>query len=183
MGEWSYSSIALDLGIRRRWVVSFTPRPLYSRVNNPSIHWIGGWVTPETVLTLWSGEKSPSPAGTRTPDVQPVATHTELSRFISMFIQRIRHPFLLICARWLSRLLSEQGAQNACWTFFWHFTSLHLTGSCVTKCTTKSIRRRCVYLKWNETDAGHPCLVPRSRQDFQSSFKQRRQLRQLRKGQ
>jgi hypothetical protein len=27
MGEWRYSSISLDLGNRRRWVVSFTPRP------------------------------------------------------------------------------------------------------------------------------------------------------------
>jgi hypothetical protein len=31
MGEWRYSSTILDLGTRWRWVVSFTPRPLYSR--------------------------------------------------------------------------------------------------------------------------------------------------------
>jgi hypothetical protein len=29
MGEWRYTSIFLDLGSRRRWVVSFTPQPLY----------------------------------------------------------------------------------------------------------------------------------------------------------
>jgi hypothetical protein len=29
IGEWSYSSTFLDLGTRWRWVVSFTPMPLY----------------------------------------------------------------------------------------------------------------------------------------------------------
>jgi hypothetical protein len=35
IGEWRYSSTILDLDIRSRWVVSFTPRPLYSRGKSP----------------------------------------------------------------------------------------------------------------------------------------------------
>jgi hypothetical protein len=35
MREWRHSSTILDLGTRWRWVVSFTPRPVYSRGNSP----------------------------------------------------------------------------------------------------------------------------------------------------
>jgi hypothetical protein len=35
MGKWRYSSTIFDLGTRRRWVVSFTPRPIYPRWNRP----------------------------------------------------------------------------------------------------------------------------------------------------
>jgi hypothetical protein len=38
-------------------VVSFTPLPLYARGNNPSTHWIGGWVGPAVGLKLWSKKK------------------------------------------------------------------------------------------------------------------------------
>jgi hypothetical protein len=31
-----------DLGTRWRWVVSFTPRPLYPRERTPDTRWIGG---------------------------------------------------------------------------------------------------------------------------------------------
>jgi hypothetical protein len=34
-GEWRYSSTILDLGTRCRWVVNFTPRPLYPRGKRP----------------------------------------------------------------------------------------------------------------------------------------------------
>jgi hypothetical protein len=44
MCEWSYSSTILDLGTRCRWMVSFTPGPIYSRRRAPSIHFRGGWV-------------------------------------------------------------------------------------------------------------------------------------------
>jgi hypothetical protein len=30
-GEWRYSSIILELGTRWRWMVNFTPLPLYPR--------------------------------------------------------------------------------------------------------------------------------------------------------
>jgi len=33
----------LNLGARWRRVVSFTPRPLYSRERTPGARWIGGW--------------------------------------------------------------------------------------------------------------------------------------------
>jgi hypothetical protein len=40
-----------NLGIRRRWVVSFTPRPLYPRGKiPPGTLWIGGWVDPRAGL-------------------------------------------------------------------------------------------------------------------------------------
>jgi hypothetical protein len=35
MGEWRYGSTILNLGTKWRWVVRFTPRPLYSRGNSP----------------------------------------------------------------------------------------------------------------------------------------------------
>jgi hypothetical protein len=56
----------LDLGTRRRWVVSFTPRPLYSQGKNPGIHWIRGWVDPRAGLDAVVKRKIP-------PVIQPVA--------------------------------------------------------------------------------------------------------------
>jgi hypothetical protein len=41
IGEWMYSW---------RWVVRFTPRPIYPQGKSPGIHWIGGWVGPVTGL-------------------------------------------------------------------------------------------------------------------------------------
>jgi hypothetical protein len=42
----------LDLDTSWRRVVSFTPRPLYTRGNSPGTHWIGGWVGPRTGLDV-----------------------------------------------------------------------------------------------------------------------------------
>jgi hypothetical protein len=39
-----------DLGSSLRWVVSFTPRPLYFRGKGFRAHWTGGWVSPGTCL-------------------------------------------------------------------------------------------------------------------------------------
>jgi hypothetical protein len=44
MGEWMYRSTFFYLGTSWRWVVSFTPRPLYPRERAPGTHCIGGWV-------------------------------------------------------------------------------------------------------------------------------------------
>jgi hypothetical protein len=47
----------LDLVARRGWVVSTTPRPLYSR-KRPGTHCRGGWVDPRAGLdvdTIWYG--------------------------------------------------------------------------------------------------------------------------------
>jgi hypothetical protein len=42
----------LDLGISWRWVVSFTPLPLYPWERAPGTHFIGGWVDPRAGLGL-----------------------------------------------------------------------------------------------------------------------------------
>jgi hypothetical protein len=58
-GEWRYSATFLDLGTRWRWIVSFTPRPLY-----PGTHWIRGWASPRPGLDAVEsnpGRPSPSP--------------------------------------------------------------------------------------------------------------------------
>jgi hypothetical protein len=49
----------LELGISWRWVVSFTPRPLYPRGKNPRvpIRYEAGWA-PEPVWTIWRSENS-----------------------------------------------------------------------------------------------------------------------------
>jgi hypothetical protein len=60
---WGSGDIApriLDVGTRWRWIVSFTPRPLYPQRKNPC------W-------TRWRREKFLAPAGNPTPAVQPGA--------------------------------------------------------------------------------------------------------------
>jgi hypothetical protein len=73
MGEWRYSSIIFDLDTRWKWVVSFTPRPLYLRWRSPRNAFdrrLGG-------LQKRSGrcgiEENIVSAGNRTPAAQPVA--------------------------------------------------------------------------------------------------------------
>jgi hypothetical protein len=44
MGEWRYSSTILNLDAEWRWVISFTPRPLYLRGKCRGTHWIEGWM-------------------------------------------------------------------------------------------------------------------------------------------
>jgi hypothetical protein len=61
---WGSGGIAariLDLGTRWRWVVSFTPRPLYPQRKNPSTHWIGGWEGPRGGLDAVVKRKIPGP--------------------------------------------------------------------------------------------------------------------------
>jgi hypothetical protein len=63
----------LNLGARWRWVISFTPRPLYQGEEHPvPIGWEAGWA-PEPVWTRWRRKKFLAPAGNRNPIVQPVA--------------------------------------------------------------------------------------------------------------
>jgi hypothetical protein len=65
----------LNLGTRWRWMVSFTPWPLYHRERAPGTHWIGGWVWPRAVLDAVVKRKIPSPRrepNPRAPIVQPV---------------------------------------------------------------------------------------------------------------
>jgi hypothetical protein len=44
MGEWIYRSTFSVLDTTWRWMVSFTPQPLYPRGKSPDTHWIRGWV-------------------------------------------------------------------------------------------------------------------------------------------
>jgi hypothetical protein len=44
MGDWWYSCTILDIGTRWRFVISFTPQPIYPRKRTSSTHWIAGWV-------------------------------------------------------------------------------------------------------------------------------------------
>jgi hypothetical protein len=50
VGEWRHSSTILDLSTWWRWIVRFTPRPLYPGEIPPSSQWIGGWVGPRAGL-------------------------------------------------------------------------------------------------------------------------------------
>jgi len=69
----------LNLGARWRWVVSFTPGRFTPGERAPGTHWIGRWVGPESVWTLWQREKFSSPAQNRTAVAQRYtdwATHS-----------------------------------------------------------------------------------------------------------
>jgi len=65
MGSRGIAPYILDVSTRWRWMVSFTPRPLYPRERVPGTHWIGGWVDPRTVLDAVV-KKFPAPTGNRT---------------------------------------------------------------------------------------------------------------------
>jgi hypothetical protein len=68
----------LDLDTRWRWVVSFTPRPLYHRERALGTHWIGGWVGPQSQSGQHGEEKILDHTGTQTLEpsvVQPIASH------------------------------------------------------------------------------------------------------------
>jgi hypothetical protein len=54
-----YAPRILDLGIRWRWVITFTLRPLYFRGRAPGSNWIWGWVVPRTVLDAVVKRKIP----------------------------------------------------------------------------------------------------------------------------
>jgi hypothetical protein len=72
-GSGGIASRILDLGTRRRWVVSFTPLPLH-----PGTHWISGWVSPIAGQDAVAKGKIPSPSrelNPGTPIFQPVARH------------------------------------------------------------------------------------------------------------
>jgi hypothetical protein len=67
---WGSGGIALrilDLATRWRWMVSFTPRPLYPRERAPGTHWIRGWVGLRAGLNAMVCRKIPSPC----PDSNP----------------------------------------------------------------------------------------------------------------
>jgi hypothetical protein len=65
----------LDLGARRKWVVSTTPRPLYPR-EGPGTHCTGGWVGPSAGLDVC--EKSrPHRDSSRSADSHEITVYME----------------------------------------------------------------------------------------------------------
>jgi hypothetical protein len=51
MGSTGIALLILNLGARREWVVSTTPRPLYPR-ERPGTHFTGGWVGPRAGMDV-----------------------------------------------------------------------------------------------------------------------------------
>jgi hypothetical protein len=70
-GSRGIALLILNLGARRGWEVSTTPRSLYPR-DRPANHCTGGWVGPRADLDLC--EKISSPPGFDPRTVQPVAS-------------------------------------------------------------------------------------------------------------
>jgi len=66
----------LDLGTRRRWVVSLEPRPQYRSGNSPPPHhgtyWIRDWEGPRACLNAVAKIKDPRPSRESNPGHQPV---------------------------------------------------------------------------------------------------------------
>jgi hypothetical protein len=75
LGEWMHSSTHFDLGITWRWVVSFTPRPLYPKGKIPWYPLDRRLCGPQSRSGRSGEEKIPIPrqeSNPRTPVVQPV---------------------------------------------------------------------------------------------------------------
>jgi hypothetical protein len=72
MGEWRYSSTILHLGTRWRWMVRFTPRPLYPWRKSSGCPFDRRMAGPQS-RSGQCGVKSLNPARNRNPAVQPVA--------------------------------------------------------------------------------------------------------------
>jgi hypothetical protein len=86
-GKWRYSSTILDLGTSWRWVVSFTPLPLYPRGKSPLYTLDMRLRGPHSRSGRRGEEKILDPTGTRTPiprssSLWPVAIPTALSRLL-----------------------------------------------------------------------------------------------------
>jgi hypothetical protein len=73
MGKGDIASLILSIGTRWRWVVNFTPRPLFSPGKNYDTDWVGGCVGPTAGLDGYWGEKISLPPGFESRTVQPLA--------------------------------------------------------------------------------------------------------------
>jgi hypothetical protein len=95
--EWRYSSTILDLCTRWRWVVGFSPRPLYPRGNGPRYpldRRLGG---PQSLSGPCGEEKNLAPAGIQTLAVHSIArlytdwaipTHIKEKIILKWFLQK-----------------------------------------------------------------------------------------------
>jgi hypothetical protein len=105
---WGSSSIApriLGLGIRWRWVVRFTPRPLYPQGKNPWYPSDRRMVGPRAVLDTVVKRKIHSPrrgSNPRTPIVQPVTQrYTEELRICMCAAHPASSVFCFLPAHWM----------------------------------------------------------------------------------
>jgi hypothetical protein len=126
MREWRYNSTILHLSTRRRWVVRFTPWPLYPRV---LFGYEAAWA-PEPVWTLWEREIS-CPARIRTPAVQPaghpysdwsLSSHNFL--FYSSFSQCWRRKVYGLLP--LSASIAEHCVPKVCYEHSWDEMNLRM---------------------------------------------------------
>jgi hypothetical protein len=75
-GSWGIAPRILDLGTRRRWVVGFTPRPLYPKEKSPWFPLDSRLGGPQSRSRHGGEEKNSQPhreSNSKTPIVQPVA--------------------------------------------------------------------------------------------------------------
>jgi hypothetical protein len=122
LGSGDIAPCTLDLGTRWRWVVNFTPRPLYPREKAPCTHWIGSFVVPQSRSGHGAEEKNSQPLPTLEPPIiQPVAQRytTELPRLlgqnnvyiINNFLSRAYNSFS--CKTYLSASICSS-SKNIC---------------------------------------------------------------------
>jgi hypothetical protein len=88
MREWKYSSAILDLGIRLKWVVNFTPRPLYLRGNK----WVGARVGQKAMekRKTWSCRKYKSNSPTLIPSLYRLSYQIQVCLRHFQFLSTIR---------------------------------------------------------------------------------------------
>jgi hypothetical protein len=117
MGEWRYSSTIVGLCTRWRWVVSFSPLPLYLPGKNPrypSDRRLGG---SQSRSGSCGEEKHLVPAENQTPAVQPVdRRYTEWAippHFDNIKINSVlRFILQLVGSRWIQHLTCEDSSFN-----------------------------------------------------------------------
>jgi hypothetical protein len=111
----------LELGTSWRWVVNFTPRPLYPRERAPGARWIEGWV--DLRASLDDLEKR-NPTGTQTQIRRPsslwlVAIPTTLSRLMiwNQYLRILKSVFLYVSkSLWTSTIITINKTRTVRWT-------------------------------------------------------------------
>jgi hypothetical protein len=96
MVKWRYSSTILNLGTRWRWVVNFTPRPLYSQGKSPRYR-LGRRLGGFRIRSGSCGERSVTPARNRAP------------------IPRSSSPYGTLLAMWRRKPPTAVGASSLAW--------------------------------------------------------------------
>jgi hypothetical protein len=109
----------LDLCTKWRWVVRFTPRPLYPQGKSPGTHWIGGVVGPRAVLDTVVKRKIPSPrreSNSRIPIVQPVAQRYTDWAIRALGYTKIHNDIYLLAHSMVQDILWKTDSHSACQT-------------------------------------------------------------------